>query len=54
MIMKLLKKLNEEGMTIIQVTHSKENAQYGTRIVNLVDGLITEDYPVQQYSHENK
>jgi len=47
MIMKLLRKLNEEGMTIIQVTHSKENAQYGTRIVNLVDGMITEDYPVQ-------
>jgi putative ABC transport system ATP-binding protein len=39
-IMKLLKKLNEEGMTIIQVTHSKENAAYGNRIIRLVDGLI--------------
>lgn len=39
-IMKLLKKLNEEGMTIIQVTHSKENASYGNRIIRLVDGLI--------------
>jgi putative ABC transport system ATP-binding protein len=38
--MKLLKKLNEEGMTIIQVTHSKENAAYGNRIIRLVDGLI--------------
>jgi putative ABC transport system ATP-binding protein len=40
MIMKLLKKLNDEGMTIIQVTHSKENAGYGNRIIRLVDGLI--------------
>ncbi len=39
-IMKLLKKLNEEGMTIIQVTHSKENATYGKRIINLVDGMV--------------
>ncbi len=46
MILKLLKKLNEEGMTIIQVTHSEENAQYGTRIVKLIDGLVEEDFPV--------
>ncbi len=43
MIMKLLKKLNQQGMTIIQVTHSNENALYGNRIVKLVDGMITED-----------
>jgi len=43
MIMKLLKKLNEEGMTIIQVTHSETNANYGSRIVKLVDGYIKED-----------
>lgn len=42
MIMKLLKKLNEEGMTIIQVTHSQENAKYGDRIINLKDGYVTE------------
>ena len=47
MIMNLLKKLNKEGMTIIQVTHSKENAQYGNRIIKRVDGLIREDYPVK-------
>lgn len=47
MIMKLLKKLNEEGMTIIQVTHSEENAKYGKRIVKIVDGLIKEDLPVE-------
>ncbi|MFW6370815.1 MAG: ABC transporter ATP-binding protein [Bacteroidota bacterium] len=39
-IMELLKKLNQEGMTIIQVTHSKENATYGNRIIHLVDGMV--------------
>ena len=42
MIMKLLKKLNEEGMTIIQVTHSEGNANYGNRIIQLKDGYVTE------------
>ncbi|MBN1821526.1 MAG: ABC transporter ATP-binding protein [Prolixibacteraceae bacterium] len=48
MIMKLLKKLNEEGMTIIQVTHNEAFANYGSRIVKLVDGLIQEDYQVKK------
>ncbi|MFD2872496.1 ABC transporter ATP-binding protein [Mucilaginibacter ximonensis] len=40
-IMELFRKLNkEEGMTIIQVTHSEKNAAYGTRIINLLDGRI--------------
>lgn len=39
-IMKLLKKLNEQGTTIVQVTHSKENAAYGNKIINLKDGWI--------------
>jgi len=39
-VMQLLKKLNEEGKTIIQVTHSEENASYGNRIVKLKDGWI--------------
>jgi ABC-type lipoprotein export system ATPase subunit len=42
-IMELLKKLNEEGMTIIQVTHNEEFAKYGSRIIRLVDGLIRND-----------
>jgi len=37
-IMNLFKQLNEEGVTIIQVTHSEKNAAYGTRIINLLDG----------------
>jgi putative ABC transport system ATP-binding protein len=39
-IMRLFKKLNGEGTTIIQVTHSEENATYGNRIVRLRDGWI--------------
>lgn len=40
-IMQLFKKLNEEdGVTIIQVTHSEKNASYGDRIVHLMDGRI--------------
>ena len=39
-IMRLFQKLNDEGTTIIQVTHSEENARYGERIVRLRDGWI--------------
>jgi ABC-type lipoprotein export system ATPase subunit len=39
-IMQLFKKLNEEGATIIQVTHSEKNAEYGHRTINLADGWI--------------
>ena len=39
-IMRLFKQLNAEGTTIIQVTHSEENASYGTRIVRLADGVV--------------
>ena len=39
--MELFKKLNQEGgVTIVQVTHSNENAAYGTRIVRLADGMM--------------
>jgi ABC-type lipoprotein export system ATPase subunit len=39
-IMELFKKLNQEGTTIIQVTHSETNAAYGNRIVRLKDGWL--------------
>ena len=39
-IMDIFKELNNEGVTIIQVTHSEKNAEYGSRIVNLLDGRI--------------
>jgi len=40
-IMSLFKDLNNEGVAIIQVTHSEKNASYGSRIINLLDGMIT-------------
>ncbi len=43
MIMKLLKKLNDEGMTIIQVTHNEKFAQYGNRIIRIEDGMVRSD-----------
>jgi putative ABC transport system ATP-binding protein len=47
-IMDLFKKLNEkEGITIIQVTHSEKNAQYGNRILTIEDGVIKEDKTVK-------
>lgn len=42
-IMEIFKKLNEEGMTIIQVTHSEDNARYGKRVIRLVDGAVVMD-----------
>jgi ABC-type lipoprotein export system ATPase subunit len=42
-IMELFKRLNEEGTTIIQVTHSEQNAAYGSRIIQLADGWIVNE-----------
>ena len=39
-IMELFQKLNAEGTTIIQVTHSEKNAEYGNRIIQLRDGWV--------------
>ena len=39
-IMELFKRLNSEGTTIVQVTHSEKNASYGNRIIQLRDGFI--------------
>ena len=42
--METFKRLNEEGVTIIQVTHSEKNAEYGNRVIQIVDGWI--EHPV--------
>lgn len=42
-VMKMLTKLNEEGTTVIMVTHSAANAEYGHRIVRLLDGKIVSE-----------
>lgn len=39
-IMELFKQLNDEGTTIVQVTHSEANAAYGNRIIQLKDGWV--------------
>jgi len=42
-IMNMFKELNDNGTTIIQVTHSEKNAAYGKRIINLLDGWIQDE-----------
>jgi len=42
-IMNLFKKLNADGTTIVQVTHSEKNAGYGNRIIQLRDGWILKE-----------
>jgi len=42
-VMQLFKQLNEDGVTIIQVTHSEKNAEYGKRIINMLDGQLKLD-----------
>src|SRR5213076_2596124 len=39
-IMELFKQLNDQGTTIVQVTHSEANAAYGSRVINLRDGYV--------------
>ena len=39
-IMDIFTQLNQEGMSIIQVTHSEKNAEYGSRIIRLEDGMV--------------
>jgi ABC-type lipoprotein export system ATPase subunit len=41
-IMELFKKLNAEGTTIVQVTHSEVNASFGHRIIQLRDGWVVD------------
>ncbi len=47
-VMDLIQKINDEGRTILVVTHENDIAHMTKRIVNLKDGLIIEDTPVQQ------
>ena len=43
-IMELFRKLNQEdGITIVQVTHSESNASFGHRVIQIQDGWITSD-----------
>ena len=42
MIMDLLKSLNDDGTTIIQVTHNQDYANYGNRVIQLLDGWLVD------------
>jgi putative ABC transport system ATP-binding protein len=47
--MNLLRQLNEEGTTIVMVTHSAEHAEYAHRVINLFDGhVVTEKIHVEK------
>src|ERR1700754_5070393 len=45
-IMELFRTLNEQGTTVVQVTHSEANAAYGNRVVQLHDGWLVSDNSV--------
>jgi putative ABC transport system ATP-binding protein len=42
-IMEMFRTLNQEGTTIVQVTHSEANAEYGSRVIELRDGWLSKD-----------
>lgn len=48
-VMKILKSINEEtDTTIVQVTHSEESAEYGIRLVKMLDGKIESDRTLEK------
>jgi ABC-type lipoprotein export system ATPase subunit len=53
-IMNLFCELNRAGTTIVQVTHSEENARYGKRILELRDGWMTRDETLDAKAMEGK
>jgi putative ABC transport system ATP-binding protein len=46
-VMALFQELNEQGITIVLVTHEPEVAEYAKRIVEVRDGRIRRDHPVE-------
>lgn len=46
-IMKIIQKLNDDGATILMVTHEPDVANFARRIIRMRDGSITDDYPVE-------
>ena len=46
-VMRILTQLNEEGTTIIMVTHSSKNAEFGHRVINLLDGKVVAENQIR-------
>ena len=42
-IMELFERLNEEGVTIVMITHDRNIALHAKRIIHIIDGVITEE-----------
>ncbi|MBN1903996.1 MAG: ABC transporter ATP-binding protein [Deltaproteobacteria bacterium] len=54
-VMEMLQRLNDEGTTIIMVTHSQSHADYAKRTVNLFDGsIVTQSRRIEQEVAEQK
>ena len=47
-VMELLQQLNQEGATIVMVTHAPEHIIYGTRVIELLDGKVVNDHLVKE------
>jgi putative ABC transport system ATP-binding protein len=47
-IMQMLQQLNDDGITVVMVTHERDIAQYARRNVIMRDGLVLDDFPVSQ------
>ena len=50
-VMRMLTQLNDEGTTIVMVTHSPKDAEYSHRIVKLLDGKIVSENQLKNYTH---
>ena len=51
--MALLQQLNQEGATIVMVTHAPEHIIYGTRVIELLDGKVVNDQLVKEKANDN-
>jgi len=53
-VMELLQQLNQEGATIVMVTHAPEHIIYGTRVIELLDGKVVNDHLVKKKLNDKK
>ena len=51
-VMELLKQLNQEGATIVMVTHAPEHVNFGTRVIELLDGKVCRDHMITGHQRQ--